>query len=261
MGPVLYEEVQSRTLLQHLAVPSLPYRWTANPYRGCQHPCAYCYAQGKHRYSGYSGGEAFEQRVVVKMNAAAILREELLKPTRPNDLLGIGASCDPYQPAELKYRITQQLLSVCVEQAQPCVLTTRSTLVLRDLELLKALALRAAIGVVFSLCTLDTAVWRHVEADSSLPLKRLEVMERLAAAGVPVGVLLAPILPDLTDHPAHLELLVRAASEHGAQFLAGDTAYLRPGSREWYLPALRAQYPHLFKVDPISWTALGQCYK
>lgn len=245
MPPVFFQEVRCKRLLQRLPVPSLGCRWTANPYLGCQHPCAYCYARGSHRYVGHRGGQDFEGRVVVKVNAAAVLREELGRPSWPGECLAIGTACDPYLSAETKYSVTRQLLGVFIEQGQPCCLTTKSTLLLRDLSLLKELAARGLVQVQIRLCTLDEAVGRHVEPDASRPSKRLEALERLAKAGVPAGVLLAPILPDLTDAPENLESLARAAAAHGAQFLGGNIPFLRPGSREWALPLLREQYPHV----------------
>ena len=245
MPPVFFQEVRCKRLLQRLPVSSLGCWWTANPYLGCQHPCAYCYARGSHRYVGYQGGEEFERRMVVKVNAAAVLREELGRPSWPGECIAIGTACDPYLPAELKYNVSRQLLGVLMEHGQPCCLTTKSTLLLRDLNLLKELAARALVQVQVRLCTLNEAVWRHVEPDASRPAKRLEALERLAEAGVPAGVLLAPILPDLTDAPENLESLARAAAAHGASFLGSNIPILRPGSREWTLPLLREQHPHI----------------
>ena len=263
MSVVFYEEVRCKRLLTRLAVPSLPFRWAANPYRGCQHPCAYCYARGSHKYMGHRGGEAMEQRVIVKINAAQVLREELEQPTWSRELLAIGAACDPYQPGELRYRVTLGMLSVALELGQPCWLSTKSTLVLRDVDLLVALAARAPLQVHIRLCSMRETVWQHVEPDGSPPMKRLQALERLAQAGVPVGVLLAPVLPDLTDDPADLEELVRAAAQHGAQFLGSNVLFLKQGSREWALPLLREQYPHIVPQyarryrggsDPASYT-------
>lgn len=242
MPAPLYEEIYSRTLLTPIALAALPYRWMANPYRGCQHPCGYCYARGSHQAPAQPG---LEQPFGVKLNAAAVLREELQRPNWTGELVALGAACDPYHPAELRYRITQQLLGVALEQRQPCWLATRSTLVLRDLARLRELSVRASVQVVFSLCTLDDDTWRHVEPDTSPPAKRLAALEHLARAGIPAGVALGPILPDLTDAPAQLEALVRAAAEHGARFLAPNLPSLRPGSKEWYLPGIRELHPHL----------------
>lgn len=247
MPPVFYEEVRCKRLLLRLSAPHLPFRWAANPYRGCRHPCSYCYARGSHQYRGHQGGADMEQRVVVKVNAAAVLRAEVSQPDWGGEVIALGGACDPYQPAELKYRVTQGMLSVALELGQPCWLSTRSTLVLRDLDLLAALARHGLAQVNVRLCSLKEPVWRHVEPEAAPPAKRLAALERLAQAGVPAGVLLAPILPDLTDDPAALEELVRLAAEHGAAFLESNILALKPGSREWALPLLREQCPHLVR--------------
>ena len=243
--PVFYEELRAKRLLHRLQTPGWTFRWAANPYRGGQHPCAYCYVRGDHRYRGHAGGERFEQRLGVKRNAAAVLQEEIHRPRWAGEPLAIGTLCDPYAPAEVTYKLTQGLLGVLLARGQPAVIFTKSSLIIRDLPLLQALAQRGLVQVVFSLATLDLEVWRHVEPEAAQPERRIQALGRLVAAGVPAGIVLGPLLPDYTDAPGNLEALVRAASDNGARFLAANVPQLRVGSKDWYMPALRELHPHM----------------
>lgn len=185
------------------------------------------------------------ERIVVKLNGPQVLRSELLEPSWPGEPVALGVACDPYQASELSYRLTRQALALFLGLGQPCLIFTKSTLVLRDLQLLRALAQRGIVQVQISLCALEEVVWHHVEPLAASPSRRLQVLERLAAAGVEAGVVIAPILPDLTDSPEQLEAVVRAAADHGARFLAPNVSRLTPGSLEWYQPHLRELYPHM----------------
>lgn len=245
MATVFYEEIRAKRVLQRLHIAGFPYRWAANPYMGCRHPCAYCYARGSHRYRGHEGGQDMEQRVIVKVNAAEALREQLQSLSWTHECIILGAGCDPYQAAELKYRITRRMLELCLELGQPVCLTTKSTLLLRDVDLLRRLVSLKLLQVYVRICSLSDAISRHVEPEAALPEKRLQMLERLVQAGVPAGVLVAPVLPDLNDRSDHLEELLQRARNSGAQQLWCYVPFLKPGGREWTFPYLREQYPHL----------------
>ena len=246
MPQVTFEEIECKSALNRVSVPSLPsLRWSLNPYRGCQHACVYCFARGNHEYLGYNTGRDFERRIIVKVNLVEVLRRELRRPAWRREHVTIGTACDPYQQAELKYGLTRGALRAFRDFASPCSLITKSPNVLRDLSLLRELSAVAECTVVFSVATLREEVWRHIEPETANPRHRLEAMARLAEAGVRCGVMLAPIIPGLTDDVENMEAVVRAAQEHGAAFVGDNVLYLKPGTREWFMPFLRETYPHL----------------
>ena len=246
MPQVTFEEIECKSALNRVRVPAMPsMRWSLNPYRGCQHACVYCFARGNHEYLGYNTGRDFDQRIVVKVNLVEVLRRELRRPGWRREPVTIGTACDPYQPAELKYGLTRGALQAFRDHASPCSLITKSPHIVRDLPLLRELSAVAECTVLFSVATLREEVWRHIEPETAKPLRRLEAMSRLAEAGVRCGVMLAPIIPGLTDDAENLEAVVRAAREHNAAFVGENVLYLKPGTKEWFMPFLRETYPHL----------------
>jgi len=239
-----YSEELCRRLLLRVRTPGLPYRWLANPYRGAPHPCAYCLGTGRHELRGHAGLAEFEARTVVKPNAPAVLRSELAALQEPG-VLGLGAAYDPYGPAELRYRLTQQALEIALAAGQPVCVVTNSALVLRDAGLLGDLAVGPGVQVVVTLSSFDEATWRHLEPEASTPAGRLTAIERLHQAGVPVGVALAPIIPDFNDSEDKLAALASAAASAGARFLQPPLLRVDHGSVEWALPGIRMLHPHL----------------
>ncbi len=245
MATPFFEEIEVKSVINKVDTPLLPFRWTINPYRGCQHACVYCFARNTHTYLGYNAGKDFNQRIVVKINAPEVLRTELRRPRWKREFIALGTACDPYEPAEREYLITRRILQTLLEFANPVGITTKSNLVLRDMDVLTELAQVASVSVNFSIATLKEETWRLIEPGTPKPMKRLQAMERLSRAGIRTGVLLAPILPEITDSEENLEEVVRQAAQHGAHFIAPNVLHLRPGSREWFLPFLREAYPHL----------------
>ncbi len=244
---VVFEEIKCRTLINRVHAPGLHFRWTINPYRGCQHACVYCFARGSHQYLGYDSGRDFESRILVKVNAPQVLRAELRRPGWRRESIMLGTACDPYQQAEAKYFITQSIIKTFTQFAQPVHMLTKSPLVERDLSLWQDLSRVARCGIGFSIPTLDEDVWRKLEPGTSRPAKRLAAMRRLADAGIPCGVMLAPIVPGVTDDEQHLEEIIRAARDHGAGFIGPNVLHLQPGTKEWFMPVLREAYPHLLQ--------------
>ncbi len=245
MANAHFEEITCKTALNRVDAPGLPFRWSLNPYRGCQHACIYCYARAYHDRLGLGAGRDFEHRIIIKTNLPEVLRRELSRPGWRRETVAIGTACDAYQPAERVYGITRAALKAFVDYASPASIVTKSPGVTRDIDVLQQLGEVASVTVAFSVSTLDEAVWRRIEPQTAMPSKRLEAMRELANAGVRTGVLLAPILPGLTDDPADLEAVVRAAAGSGASFVAENVLHLRPGTKEWFMPALREMYPYL----------------
>ncbi len=248
MADIIFEEIECKSIVNKVtpgAVRQMPFRWSMNPYRGCQHACTYCFARGTHEYLGYDAGRDFETRVIVKTNAAEALRRDLSRPSWTRELIAIGTACDPYQQAELKYSLTSQCLRVMRDFANPVSITTKSPHVIRDIDLLEDLAKVAEVRVNFSIATLDEDIWKRIEPSTSRPQKRLEALAKLSERGIRVGVLLAPVLPGLTDDQEGLERVVEAARSYGASYIHDNALYLKPGTKEWFMPFLRESYPHL----------------
>ncbi len=246
MPQATFEEIECKSALNRVKVPAMPHlRWSLNPYRGCQHACVYCFARGNHEYLGYNTGGDFNQRVIVKVNLVEVLRRELRRPGWKHEHVTIGTACDPYQQSELKYGLTRGALQAFRDAASPCSLITKSPNILRDLTVLRELSDVAECTVLFSVATLREEIWRHIEPETAKPLRRLEALARLTAAGVRCGVMLAPIIPGLTDDAENMESVMRAAREHGAAFVGDNVLYLKPGTKEWFMPFLRETYPHL----------------
>jgi len=211
-------EETARSILSENDSPDVPFEVSLNPYRGCEHGCIYCYARPSHAYLDLSPGLDFETRLFAKTNAAVLLREALQRPGYRCRPIAIGANTDPYQPIERRLRITRQVIEVLAACDHPFTIVTKNAMVERDLDLLAPLAARNLVQVFISCATLDAEVARHLEPRASAPTRRLETVRRLAAAGVPCGVLVAPVVPFLTD--AGIEGVIAQAAAAGA-FTAG----------------------------------------
>ncbi|MBX3664305.1 MAG: PA0069 family radical SAM protein [Burkholderiales bacterium] len=195
--------------------PDIPFTQSINPYQGCEHGCIYCYARPSHAYRNLSPGTDFETRIFAKVNAPELLRRELSKPGYRCELIALGANTDPYQPAERGRRITRGILEVCAEFNQPVGIVTKNALVERDIDILAPMAAKGLAEVFVSVTTLDSGLARRMEPRCSAPLRRLQVVRALADAGIPAGVMVAPVVPFLNDH--EIEAIVAAAAEHGAR--------------------------------------------
>ncbi|OGB02990.1 MAG: radical SAM protein [Burkholderiales bacterium RIFCSPLOWO2_12_FULL_64_99] len=206
---------QARSILSGNQSPDIPFTWSINPYRGCEHGCIYCYARPTHSYLNLSPGLDFETRLVAKVNAAALLRQELQKPSHVCSPINIGSATDPYQPIEREWRITRSVLEVLHTCRHPYTLITKSSGVERDLDLLGQAGARQQACVLISLTTLDAELCRKLEPRGAAPHRRLLTVQRLAKAGVPVGVNVAPIIPFLNE--PEIEALIEAAAQAGAQ--------------------------------------------
>ena len=239
-------QVNARTIINEVPPQSLmPFRFTINPYRGCSHACAYCFARPTHEYLGLDIGEDFERRIVVKINAVERLRAELRAAKWGGDPIAMGTNTDPYQHAEGKYHLTRGIIGVLAEARNPFSILTKSTLILRDTEALVAAAARTDVAVSFSVGTLDRDVWKLTEPGTPPPDKRIEALRRLTEAGISCGVLVAPLLPGLSDGDDQIEEVVEACARAGATSIHGVTLHLRGPVRAHYLSWLRGTRPDL----------------
>jgi DNA repair photolyase len=242
---VHYEEINCSSAIN--PVQGMPFRWSLNPYKGCVHGCQYCYARRYHGFLDLNAGRDFSSVIFVKANLPGVLRGELRRPSWKREQVALGTATDPYQPIEGRYRLTRACLQAFADHANPVSLVTKGTLIVRDRDVLADLAAGPGCTVVFSLTTLDRDLWLQLEPGTPSPRQRLAAMQKLVRAGVRAGVLIAPVLPGLTDDRDSLERLVQAAADHGAHFLGARTLYLQPGTREHFLGFLRSRYPELLQ--------------
>ena len=224
-----------RTIITRNDSPDISFDQSINPYRGCEHGCFYCYARPTHAYQGLSAGLDFESRLFVKDGAAALLERELASPKYKPKVIALGANTDAYQPIERQYRVTRAVLEVLAKARHPVGIVTKSNLVLRDLDLLAPMAADGLVKVFVSVTTVDRALARRMEPRAPTPERRLEAIEKLAAAGVPVGVMAAPVIPAVND--GEIETILTRAYSAGARE-AGYVALrlpleLRESFREW----------------------------
>jgi DNA repair photolyase len=226
-------------------VKGMGFKWSLNPYMGCEHRCAFCYVRAYEKRADRPSDDSYGRAVRVKVNVAEVLRHELARPSWRRETVSIGAATDPYQPAEGRYRLTRACLQAFADLASPVGLITRGPMIVRDTDVLAALARRAHLAVTFSIPTLDDEVWRRTEPGTAHPRQRLRAIERLAAAGLRVGVGMAPILPGLSDRPEQLEAVVRAARDAGASHLWSGLLHLRDGTRQHFLEVLERHWPEL----------------
>lgn len=205
---------QAKTIINTNTSPDIPFNLSVNPYRGCEHGCIYCFARPSHAYLGLSPGLDFETRLFAKVNAPALLRAELSKPGYRPEVISLGIITDAYQPCEREYRLTRQCLEIMSAFNQPVGLITKSALIERDLDLLQDMAARRLVHVTLSVTTMDHDVSRYLEPRTAAPTRRMQTVKRLAEAGIPVGINVAPVIPFLTDH--ELENLLETGRDMGA---------------------------------------------
>jgi DNA repair photolyase len=243
---VEYLHVRARTIISSVPARSrMPFRHTINAYRGCSHACTYCFARPTHTYLDLDPGIDFERRIVVKVNAVERLRAELRASSWTGETIAMGTNTDPYQPAEGRYRLTRGLVQALADARNPFSILTKSTMILRDLDLLVEASRRTDVRVNLSIGTLDERAWRTSEPGTPPPLQRVDAVRRLVDAGVECGVLVAPVLPGISDSPEQLEAVVNACVEAGAASISTVILHLRPGVRELFLPWLRRERPDL----------------
>lgn len=216
--PPLQTEVMldaSKSVINYIQSPDLPFDRTLNPYRGCEHGCIYCYARPTHAYLGMSPGLDFESRLLMKADAVALLKKELAHPKYQCKPIALGMNTDGYQPIEREYQLTRQIIQVLSESNHPFSLVTKSSLVERDIDLIAPMAAKRLASIYVSITTLDRQVARRLEPRAAAPERRFETLRRLSEAGIPTGVMVAPVIPVLTD--CDMEQILEKAHEAGAR--------------------------------------------
>jgi len=241
-----FYEVHAKSVLNRVPAKSrMPFRWTVNPYRGCSHGCAYCFARPTHEFLGFGAGRDFEREIVVKVNAPEVLRVELARRSWKHERVALGTNTDPYQWVEGRYRLMEGIWEVLRDAANPCSVLTKSPLLLRDLALMLEIAGRTSFSACLSIPTLDEKAWRATEPHTPSPRARLEAVAELNRAGIPTGVLIAPLMPGINDAPEQVEPLLAQAAEAGATSIGGATLHLRGEVRTVFMDWLRSQRPDL----------------
>ncbi len=238
-------EVEARSVINRVPGGGLPFDYTINPYRGCTHACTYCFARPTHTYLDMDAGRDFDTRIVVKVNAPEVLRRELAARRWKGEHIAMGTGTDPYQRVEGRYRLTRSIIEALTEARNPFSILTKGTLILRDVDLLQRALEHAPVSAAFSIGTLDERVWRETEPGTPHPRARIEAVRTLTAAGIPTGVLMAPILPGISDAPAQMRAVVEAAVGAGATHVSPILLHLRPGVREQFMPWLTEHHPDL----------------
>jgi DNA repair photolyase len=238
-------EVEAKSIINRVPGVGVPFDWSINPYRGCTHACRYCFARPTHTFLDMDAGRDFETKIVVKVNAPEVLRRELAAKRWKGEHIAMGTNTDPYQRAEGRYGLMRGIIRALADYRNPFSILTKGTLILRDLDLLVDAAAVADVGTAFSIGTLDEDAWRRTEPGTPHPRSRVEAVRALNDAGIPCGVLMAPILPGITDDPQQLRKVVKAAIDAGATHVTPILLHLRPGVREEFLPWLAEQYPDL----------------
>ncbi len=245
---ITFYEIRAKSIINKVPGASrVPFQWTINPYRGCSHACVYCFARNTHTYLDLDAGHDFDSRVVVKVNAGQLLRKELAAPRWPGEHIAMGTNVDCYQRAEGRYRLMPQIIEALRDHANPFSILTKGTLILRDLDLLRQAAEVTKVGLAMSIGFIDEQLWRSVEPGTPSPRRRLDTVRTLADAGFAVGVLMAPVLPGITDGPEEIDRTVSAIAESGAASVTSLPLHLRPGAREWYLQWLGRTRPELLE--------------
>jgi DNA repair photolyase len=240
---VEYFEIPTRSLLNR-SKPNMPFRWTINPYRGCEFGCKYCYARYAHEFMELDA-HAFEDKIYAKESPALVLKHELAR-TPKSDTIAIGTATDPYQPAERRFQRTRAILEVFAkERGWHIGMITKSDLITRDLDLLAEIAQRNVLNVHITVTTTAEKLARLLEPRAPRPELRLQAVQRLRSAGVCVGVNANPVMPGITDSERSLDRVARAAKEHGALTLGGGPLYLPLAAQKVFLPFIDAEFPDL----------------
>jgi len=241
-----FHEVQAKSALNKVPGGArLPFGWTVNPYRGCSHACAFCFARPTHEYLDFNAAEDFEREIVVKVNVPEVLRAELARPSWKGEAVALGTNTDPYQWVEGRYKLMRGIWEALRDARNPCSILTKSPLVLRDLDLLKEIAEVTEVSACLSVPTLDEKAWRATEPHTPSPRARLEAVAELNRGGIPTGILIAPLMPGINDAPEQVERIVALATEAGAVHIGGNTLFLRGSVREIFFDWLREHRPDL----------------
>jgi DNA repair photolyase len=242
---VEYFTLPARSILNRCTAPRMPFTWTINPYRGCEFACKYCYARYTHEFMEMRDGLDFERKIYVKQHAAEMLRRDLRR-VKPDEGIAIGTATDPYQPAERKYEVTRAILEeMSQHRGLEIGIVSKSTLLLRDIDVLLRVSEHNRLFVNITITTLDVHLARILEPRAPRPDLRLDTVRQLNQAGVHAGVICAPVLPEITDRARDLEDLVRATAEAGGKYIYANPLFLKPCSAAVFIPFLQKEFPSL----------------
>lgn len=245
---ITFHEVLCKSALNKIPESStMPFGWTINPMRGCSHACRYCFARPTHEYLDLDAGKDFDSQIVVKTNIAAVLRKELHRRSWHREPVALGTNTDPYQRAEGRYRLMPGIIRALADSGTPFSILTKGTLLRRDLPLLTLAAREVRVSVAVSIAIFDMDLHRSLETGTPSPKARLEMVRALTDAGFDVNVLVAPVLPYLTDSKAHLDELFGAIAAAGAHSAVAFPMHLRGSTRGWFLGWLAEQHPALVR--------------
>ena len=243
---VEYFTLATKSLLNRcISARGVPFEWTINPYRGCEFACKYCYARYTHEFMEMRDGVDFEQKIYVKQHAAGLLRNELHR-VKPDESIALSSATDPYQPAERRYEVTRGILEEFTRhRGYRLGMITKSNLIIRDLELLQAVARTNRLSVHVTITTLNVELARLLEPRAPRPDLRMEAVRALVQAGLRVGVSCSPVVPGITDAPKDLDALIHAAADAGADYVFANPLFLKPCSAAVFLPFLDQHFPRL----------------
>ena len=243
---VTFHEVHAKSALNRVPGSSpMPFEWTINPMRGCVHGCTYCFARKTHEYLELDSGHDFDSEIIVKVNVAEVVRREVHRPSWRRAHVALGTNTDPYQRPEGRYQLMPGIISALAESGTPLSILTKGTLLRRDLPLLTAAADRVKIGIGVSLAILDPVLHRQFEPGTPTPRARLDLIRAVRDAGFRCSVMVAPVLPFLTDASDQLDAMFAELAAAGASSVTVLALHLRPGTKEWFLQNLRRDYPDL----------------
>jgi DNA repair photolyase len=240
-----FHEVRARSALNHVAGGRYGFDWTINPYRGCSHACVYCFARRTHTYLDLNAGRDFEREIVVKVNVPELLRAELARPGWTRELVALGTNTDPYQWVESRYRMMPEILEALEAAQTPVSVLTRSPLAMRDVAIFERMAKKLPVSVNLSVPTLDDDAWRATEPHTPSPAARLDAVAELRRRGIDSGVLIAPLMPGINDHPDQVRPIVERAKKAKATFLGGVALHLRGEVKDVFFAWLKAKRPDL----------------
>jgi DNA repair photolyase len=251
---VTFHEVLAKSVLNRVPDASrMPFRWTVNPWRGCTHACFYCYARSTHAWLDFDTGRDFDTQIVVKVNAAEVLRRELARPSWTHELVALGTNTDPYQRAEGRYRLMPGIISALADSQTPFSILTKGTLLKRDLPLLTAASRHVQVRLAVSIAILDPDLQQRLEPGAPTTRARLDLVSAIVQAGFGCHVMVAPALPELTDSASALNDLLATIAKAGARSATVLPLTMRPGAREWFFGWLRRnrgdllpRYEHLY---------------
>ncbi|OZE94536.1 MULTISPECIES: Rv2578c family radical SAM protein [Nocardiaceae] len=244
---ITFHEVLCKSALNKIDGDSLPFSWTVNPARGCSHACTYCFARPTHEYLDLDAGSDFDSQIVVKTNIAAVLRKELARKSWKREPVALGTNTDPYQRAEGRYRLMPGIIGALAESGTPFSILTKGTLLRRDLPLLALASRQVDVHINISLAIHDAGLQKQIEPGTPSPKARLDLIRAVRDVGLPCGVLVAPVIPFLTDGARQLESLIQALADAGATSVSAMPMHLRSSTKDWFMSWLAEQHPALVR--------------